>query len=393
MIGKERLKIFFWKCYLKLLPTRDQRNMAKSIQRFREKMMDPKFDWKPYANRVNPYFERFGFKFSALEGEYYAACTGVKSDLYIPMTLYDDFLYPYLNPQTWRLGYCDKNMFSRLLNISEAQQHVDIEIPEYIVYCDFGRYFLPNDRLCTRQEAVNAVCSCKQSFIIKPTVGSEHGQGIRKFEKDEINESSIETLFSQYGDNFTIQKVIRQHPDLAAFNPTSVNTIRITTYQDFKGEVKVLYASQRFGGKDKVFDNADDPNGSGGFCAILPDGTVKREVHRYRNLKVVPLDDNIPEKIPCYDKVVKAVKFLHTRFPQFGLIGWDMTVTPEGHPLMIEYNFCPGLGTGQLAHGPIFPKEDLDEIMSRVSNCRYRYVTKALVSYPDKKHNFLMRNI
>ena len=52
-----------------------------------------------------------------------------------------------------------------------------------------------------------------------------------------------------------------------------------------------------------------------GFCAILLDGTVKCEVHHYRNLKVVPLDDNIPEKIPCYNKVVKAVKFLYTRFP------------------------------------------------------------------------------
>lgn len=36
-------------------------------------------------------------------------------------------------------------------------------------------------------------------------------------------------------------------------------------------------------------------------------------------------------------------------------------------PLVIEYNFAPGTAVCQLAHGPMFSKDDLDEIMEQVS--------------------------
>lgn len=385
---KRKAASISWKICKGLQPSIKQKLYKDSISRFRKKMMDPEFEWKKYAKEINPYFKQFGFNISSLESEYYAACTGVKSDLYLPIALYEKLIFPYLNTYYWRLGYSDKNIIPRLLNIPEAQKHVDILIPEYIVYCDYGRFYMPEDKPCTKEEAIKKVCSYHEDLIIKPTINSSHGNGVKKILADEISEEKIKEIISHYGKNFTIQKVVVQHPDLAAFNPTSVNTIRITTYQDFKGEVKVLYASQRFGGKGKIYDNADDPKGSGGFCPIQPDGTVKREVHHYRNLKTTPLDESVPGIIPCYDKVVAAVKFLHTRFPQFGLIGWDMTVTPEGHPLVIEYNFFPGLGTGQLAHGPMFSKEDLDEIMERViKNGKQKYVSKLEVSYSDRSQN------
>ncbi len=390
MINKLRKKAssLTWKICKGLKPSIEQKLYKESIQRFRKKMMDPEFEWEKYAKDINPYFKQFGYKFSSLECEYYAACTGVKSDLFLPIALYEKLIYPYLNPAQWRVAYCDKNMFPRLFNIKEAQEHIDIRIPEYVTYCDNGRYYLPEDRLCTREESIESILQLKEDVIIKPTIDSWHGRGVVKVSANELTREHIEELYKKYGNNFTVQKVIIQHPYLAAFNPTSVNTIRITTYQDFNGNVKVLYASQRFGGKGKVYDNADDPKGSGGFCPIQPDGTVKREIHRYRNLKTTPLDESVPGIIPCYDKVVAAVKFLHTRFPQFGIIGWDMTVTPDGHPLVIEYNFAPGLGTGQLAHGPMFSKEDLDEIMERViKNGKQKYVSKLEVSYSDRSQN------
>lgn len=393
MIGKSTLTKVLWKGFSKLQEREQDRLYYQSIARFRKKMMDPTFEWEQYNDRINPYFKKFDFRFSTLESEYYAECTGIKSDLYLPIALYENIIYPYLNPDPWRVGYCDKNMFPRLLNINEAQKLVDVQIPECITYCDNGRFYLPKDVPCTRKEAIDAVLSCNTNFIIKPTIDSWHGRGVRKVNNEEFCVQFLNDLFDQYGKNFTIQKVIRQHPMLAAFNPTSVNTIRITTYLDFNGEVKVLYASQRFGGEGKVYDNADDPNGSGGFCQIMKDGTVCREIHRYRNLKTSHLKSNVPEQIPCYDKVVEVVKFMHTRFPQFGLIGWDMTVTEDEHPLLIEYNFFPGLGTGQLAHGPMFEKEDLDEIMERIANHKFRYLPKAEISFPDRKTNTILRRV
>lgn len=384
---KKIVKDLAWRIYRKTLYSQNDYFYNTSIKHFKKGFMDPSFPAEKYEKDINPYFLKYGFKFSRLESEYCSQCTGVKSDLYIPATFWVRCLYPFLNKYEWRIGYCDKNMFYRFINLEEARKHIDILMPETIVCCANGRYFKGNDFLCNKQAAIDEVCSYGKDFIIKPTLDSCHGQGICKIRGSEINQSKILQLFNDYGEDFTIQKVVIQHPDLAAYNPTSVNTIRITTYQDFEGKVKVLYASQRFGSKGKVYDNADDPNGDGGFCVINDDGTVNREVHHYRNMKITRLDDSIQGVTPCFDKVKAAVLYLHTLFPQFALIGWDMTVTPEGHPLMIEYNFAPGLGTCQLAHGPMFSKEDLDEIMERLKNCYITYLPRQRVVFPNKKSN------
>lgn len=377
------LSRLFWELYKKTYPITDDFLYADNRRRFHEKMMDPAFPYKKYKG-INPYFAKWGFKFPIYECEYYAQQNGVKSDLYLPIAFYNKYIFPYLDQDAWHWGYADKNMFARLLNIEDAQKYVDVLIPECIVCCDNGQYYIQGNNHCSRNEAIDYVCKFADDFIIKPTVESSHGHGVAKINAEEINYNKIASLFTDYGENFTIQKLIIQHKDLAAFNPTSVNTIRITTYLKKNGEVKILYAAQRFGGKGKVYDNADDPNGSGGFCAILDDGSIKREVHHYRNMQVGRLEDNIPAKIPYYDKVKDCVKFMHTRFPHFALIGWDVTVTPEGHPLIIEYNFRPGLGTGQLANGPLFNKEDLDEIMKDVSKARNVPFKKIRVKFPNR---------
>lgn len=381
---KEYLQSFLWKLYCHTLPSKEELTYQDGINSFKKKIMDPDFDWKPYVKKINPYFEKYGFKYSMLDNEYYYQCNGIKSDLYIPLSFYKMFLYPYLNPERWRVSYTEKNMFSRFLNIKEAQKHIDIQMAECIVYCDNGCFYMPNDDPCNLEKAIELVMDYKEDMIIKPTLDSTHGRGVALIERGNLSKEIIKDIFSKYDNNFTVQKKIIQHPHLAAFNPTSVNSIRITTYMDFRGNVKVLYASQRFGGKGKVYDNADDPKGTGGFCAIMPDGTVKREIHHYRNLKTTFLDDSIPEKIPCFDKVVKAVKFMHTRFPQFALIGWDMSVTPDGHPLIIEYNFQPGLGTSQIANGPMFEKEDLDEIMEHIKMHTFTRLPKVSITFDDK---------
>jgi hypothetical protein len=355
-------------------------------KRFFKKMMDPSFNWKQYAHEYNPYYLKWGFKFPMYEFEYYAQNTGVKSDLYLPIRFYQRYIFPYLDHDTWHWGYADKNMFSRLLDIKDAQQYIDVLVPECVACCDNGRYFINGaEKSCTFNEVVEAVMHTNEDMIIKPSIQSSHGHGITKITSTDKKEDFVVNLIRQFGANFTIQKVIEQHPDLAKLNPTSVNTIRIATYQDFKGNVKVLYASQRFGGKGKIYDNADDPNGSGGFCAIESDGTLKREVHHYRNMKITYLDDDIMKKVPYFDKVKTAVLFLHTRFPNFALIGWDVTITTDGHPVIIEYNFQPGLGSCQLAHGPMFSKEDLDEIMGKVAEGRIVRRNKYVVDFPSKE--------
>lgn len=322
--------------------------------------------------QYNPYYLKYGYKFPMYEFAYYAASSGVKSDLYLPCRFARLYIWPYLNCTQKISKYSNKAMMDSFLDIKETQKHIDVLTPQNIVLCD--KYYYKNGssyERCTYENAIQAVLSSEGDLIIKPG-RSAHGDGIILLDQANKNESRVRDIFEQYGDNFVIQKKVIQHPELAKLNETSVNTIRITTYRDFNEKLKILYATLRFGAKGSICDNIDphetnSEKRSGGFCAIKDDGTIVREVHRIRGLNTTTLSDDIVEKIPSFEKIKTAVLFLHTKFPDFALMAWDVTVTPEEHPLIIEYNFMPGLGSCQLAHGPMFCKDDLDEIMERVS--------------------------
>lgn len=387
MIGlkiRKALGEALWRGVKKISPKKYECKHVYSTKRFKKAMMDPAFPWQKYEGQINPYFLKWGFEIPMLESAYYSEVSGIKADHYVPMTLYFNYIYPYLNRDAWRWAYTDKNMFSRILDIRSAQQEIDVRMPETLVCCTNGRLFVGELKPAGEDEVLDLLEAYGGDVIIKPTVGSGHGSGVSKLHLAKQTREELKAVLRSYGLNYTVQKVIEQHPDLASFNESSVNTIRITTYQDFRGNVKILYAAQRFGGEGKVYDNADDPNGSGGFVRInLADGRVERSVHRYRNMHTMPLKESAAEMIPCFDKVKAAVVYMHRRLPQFALVAWDVTVTPDGHPVIIEYNFKPGLGTSQVCNGPMFCEEDLNEIMNRIQNAHYTYVYNMRITWPD----------
>ena len=353
-----------------------------------KKYLGPTFNWSECC-RYNPYYLKYGFKFPMYEFEYYAANSGVKSDLYFPEEFMVRYIYPYMNFKKIVAGYTNKCMIDRMLDINNAKKNVDVLTPENIAFCDNGRFFRGGSayELCTCEEAIQTILASTGDLIVKPALSS-HGNGIMLLSEADKNEMNIRNIFEKYRNNFVIQKKVIQHPELAKLNPSSVNTMRIATYQDFTGKVKILYSTLRFGAKGSICDNADPQethNLSGGFCAIKPDGTLERKVHHLRTLETTVLSEEIVDIIPFYEKVQKAVLFLHTRFPHFSLIAWDVTVTPEVHPVIIEYNFRPGLATCQLVHGPMFGKEDMDIIMEQISKARIIRKSHYAVSFPSKE--------
>ena len=62
-----------------------------------------------------------------------------------------------------------------------------------------------------------------------------------------------------------IQAPIVKHPSLAEFNPSSVNSVRFTTYRKLDGEIVVLSQLLRMGRAGSLVDNA----GSGGVFVGL----------------------------------------------------------------------------------------------------------------------------
>ena len=62
-----------------------------------------------------------------------------------------------------------------------------------------------------------------------------------------------------------------------------------------------------------------------------------------------------------------------------------MSVTQDGIPVLIEFNNRPAVESKQLTVGPLFSKEDLDEIMPEIAKWKLNYDCCPTISFPGKK--------
>lgn len=360
-----------------------KRLLKDSYAHFRTKFMDPHYPWKRYMKTRNAYFAKWGFDVSDMECIYFEKCSGIHSDIYIPFYIWKNYIYSYLNQDAKRFSYADKNMFQRLLQLDRLSSKLDITLPQTIVSNMCGIYYKNGDTAVTQEDCVAVLSQMDEDVIIKPTVESLGGKGIACVNFGRMDTASIIEVLGRYGDNFDIQRKLVQHPVLASFNPTSINTLRIATYLDFSGNVKVLYVIQRFGKEGAVVDNASS---GGGYCGVTQDGYYMNQIHHHKRIQS-EIVEGLPKRVPYYEKCVKAVTTLHLQLPQFRIIGWDVTVDPEGHIGLMEYNFSLGYNLPQTSVGPIFTREELDEIMEHVSKASFSIDVKCKVSHPDRPSN------
>ncbi|NLE62732.1 MAG: hypothetical protein GX612_02705, partial [Bacteroidales bacterium] len=169
------------------------------------------------------YFARYGFKIKTDWHNYYTAMTGEFSEKYIPGDLMYTVIVPYLNYMPFESAYQDKSFYSRLFpNVLQ---------PECIVQRTHS-FFYNNEYLPILKEEAIELCKNMEQVIIKPTIFSCQGRGVKliTFKNGKTNDGlTVEELFNLYGDNFIIQKRIKQHQFFASLNGSSLNTMRILT--------------------------------------------------------------------------------------------------------------------------------------------------------------------
>lgn len=301
---------------------------------------------KEQEREIRKYYkDLLGIKVSLEWHRYFYKRTGRYSPKYIPTDLYYSSLIEKFNRYPFNEAYTDKNLTDRLLT--------GIRQPETILKNTKGYYYLGNEPV-SREAAIEA-CRNLGEAIIKPTF-TAHGEGVKKISVHEgvtsVKGMSVEQLFDSYNPNFMIQKVIHQHPDMAALNPSSVNTIRILTYRSGM-EILVLYTVIRIGRKG--FD-VDNETAGGISTKINPDGTLCKYAFGAIGDEYVEKTDSgvVLEgySIPSYQAAVEAVKNQHYYIPHFDLIGWDIAIEEDGQPVLIEWNTWPELS--QSANGPAF---------------------------------------
>ena len=81
-------------------------------------------------------------------------------------------------------------------------------------------------------------------------------------------------------------------------------------------------------------------------------------------------------EIPSFDRVIELVKKAHPMVPHFRSVSWDVAISENGSPILIEGNLCRGgIDLLQLSNGPLYgedTKKILDEVFEkkRIPNSR-----------------------
>lgn len=196
-------------------------------------------------------------------------------------------------------------------------------------------------------------------FMAKPIDGG-CGKGIEKIKT--ANYKSLDELYGyliKSQENFELEELINQHPDVAKIYPNSINTVRIVTVVTTKQgkslltipkdqrkgvelESHIICAYFRIGNEGRCVDNFN----SGGMVAPIDEKTgIVSQL-------AIDKQKNIYEKHPQTGEIIKGFKFQYweealelckqasKEIPEMGYVGWDVAFTPEG-PLFVEGNEFP----------------------------------------------------
>ena len=172
-------------------------------------------------------------------------------------------------------------------------------------------------------------------------VKNSHGHfGEGAFRSEGLSEERIAELQAAGGQNL-VQPLVEQCPELAAFHPPSLNTLRIATYRAPDGAVSVIAATLKMGMKGACVDNRLH---GGLFVAVdvatgqlrnwgvsATTGSLRLEHHPDTGVRFAGVT------VPRWAQVIEIVHRAAEAIPELGSIGWDVAVTPDG-PVIVEGN-------------------------------------------------------
>ena len=199
----------------------------------------------------------------------------------------------------------------------------------------------------TSIEALKAFLDGKNTVFVKPLEGSS-GQGIEKYTAPDWTDMDAFASKVRAVGKYVIEEGIVQHPRMAALNPGSVNTVRISTLIGDKKE-GIVYAFLRIG-NGKIMDNVD----CGGMAARvdLDSGrllTVAADKAGNTFTKhPITGTEIIDFQLPCFEEAKAMCLEAMRMVPSMRYVAWDVALTEQG-PTLIEGNSFPSHAVPQFA--------------------------------------------
>lgn len=180
-------------------------------------------------------------------------------------------------------------------------------------------------------------------FICKPDRGIM-GHGVKKIRTSEIRDRYA-WFQERKKEKCLIEELIVQNEELQKINDGCVNSVRINAARDKKGNVRLIGACLKCGGKGAVADNFHSggiayPVDTDSGCITGPgrNNSDIREYDRHPGSEVV-----MPGfQIPYWEDIRAGIFLAMERMPNVGYVGWDIAVTPDGFELIEGNCHWPG---------------------------------------------------
>ena len=145
------------------------------------------------------------------------------------------------------------------------------------------------------------------------------------------------------GCDYIIERYLQQHPILAAFNPSSLNTLRVWVGKTTDGTPKVIAIYLRVGRSGSLIDNKL----AGGFGVSI-------DPQSFKTTMLLPPDNNghcydkhpdtgynmIDRQLPFQQEIIALAERVTRILPNTRFVGLDIAFTPE-QPVVIEFNLAP----------------------------------------------------
>lgn len=306
-----------------------------------------------YKDKVLPFWSKYGIKPKKMWYRLFADKYGNVDPRYIPDDIWFSDIIPKFCKIEFLQAYEDKCMY-----------HVhfpNLKKPETVIKRVNGIFYDENLNLLSK-ELVLKLCMKENNLIFKPSIGSGKGKKIQVYRKNEITYENILQTINSLGDNFIVQKIVKQHEVLEQLHKDSLNTIRVLSFF-FKRKVYILSSILRVGVGNSRIDNVS----AGGLqCEIRENGELAEYAYgvdrkKYKCHPEGAVFGNI--QLPGYQAVLNLVRKEHTKLPYFQIIGWDFAIGEDEEPIFIEFNVCPW--QNQMTCGPTFgnmTEKILDEV-------------------------------
>lgn len=187
----------------------------------------------------------------------------------------------------------------------------------------------------------------QNAVVIKPRDGQ---RGIGVDIVPVTSEEEIQVAWQKcLKDHLLVERVIRGCDEIQEFHEISLNTIRLSTVLDPKGQAHILSATIRTGTGTNVVDNG---HSAGVYAAIDVDTGMVITIGYNANGDRFPVhpDSGKPFAgfvIPKWDELKSKAIEVAEKIPQMRYIGWDWVLNDEGDWLLIEGNEPGGIDVHQ----------------------------------------------